>query len=213
MGQIKKTIIQVTVLHRNEDSLDGISLGRLGEYIDDGAGIGQSEVISSEDVPGGQVKQELLALGNDGSFFGDGEAIDKEDFGMTAEQLRVKYDTDEGWGEHPEFPMEDWKFEVGEGNTRLGYWAWVEGQLDMKRDEYAGPAESDSLEPWVVLYRDADAPPLDEPLAFTCMAESIGHADEQCENAYPGCSIVWSSRGTSPTATREAWKSDRANRS
>ena len=211
MWQIKKTIIQVTVLHRGEDSLDGMSLGILGEYIDDGAGIGQSTVISTEVLPGKQVKHELLALGNDGSFFSDGEDID-EDFDMTAEQLRAKYDTDEGWGEHPEFPMEDWKFEVGEGNTRLGYWAWVEGQLDMKRDEHAGSDDGDSLEPWVVLYRDADAPPLEEPLAFTCMAESIGHAEEQCVNAYPGCSIVWSSKGASPTATREAWKADLARR-
>ncbi len=29
------------------------------------------------------------------------------------------------WGEHPGHPVEDWKFEVLNGDTRLGYWEWV----------------------------------------------------------------------------------------
>lgn len=40
-------------------------------------------------------------------------------------ELRNKYDTDEGWGEHPEYPLIDWRFEAGNGYTRLGYWEWV----------------------------------------------------------------------------------------
>ena len=29
------------------------------------------------------------------------------------------------WGEHPEFPLEDWKYEVRNDDTRAGYWEWV----------------------------------------------------------------------------------------
>lgn len=47
---------------------------------------------------------------------------------MTPAQLQAKYDNlAEGtnWGEHPRFTMEAWRFEVQEGNTRVGYWEWV----------------------------------------------------------------------------------------
>ena len=29
---------------------------------------------------------------------------------------------DDYWGEDPEFPLEDWRHEVMENNTRRGYW-------------------------------------------------------------------------------------------
>jgi hypothetical protein len=29
------------------------------------------------------------------------------------------------WGEHPDYPLRDWRHEVGDDNTRLGYWEWV----------------------------------------------------------------------------------------
>jgi hypothetical protein len=29
------------------------------------------------------------------------------------------------WGEHPRHPVDHWKYEVINGDTRLGYWAWV----------------------------------------------------------------------------------------
>jgi hypothetical protein len=34
------------------------------------------------------------------------------------------------WGEHPDYPARDWKHEVVDGNTRLGYWDWVEAQIE-----------------------------------------------------------------------------------
>lgn len=44
---------------------------------------------------------------------------------------------------------------------------------------------------YVVLYRTDEILPADPPLAFQCMAEDTEHAEEQCENAYPGCDVVW----------------------
>lgn len=30
------------------------------------------------------------------------------------------------WGEHPHYPINDWKYEVNNDDTRRGYWEWVE---------------------------------------------------------------------------------------
>lgn len=40
------------------------------------------------------------------------------------------------WDDHDKFPVHDWQSEVGNGDTRLGYWDWVETQLqDCAEDE------------------------------------------------------------------------------
>jgi len=35
------------------------------------------------------------------------------------------------WGSHPQFPREDWKYEVANSDTTLGYWEWVKAQLEL----------------------------------------------------------------------------------
>ena len=45
---------------------------------------------------------------------------------MTAKQLEKKYGR---WSSHPDIPVEDWKSEVANGDTRLGYWEWVSNAL------------------------------------------------------------------------------------
>ena len=47
------------------------------------------------------------------------------------------------------------------------------------------------MQNYVVLFRSEDQPPADPPLAFQCFADNMEHAEEQCENAYPGCDILW----------------------
>lgn len=32
------------------------------------------------------------------------------------------------WGEYPRYPVDDWKSEVANDHTRLGYWQWVESR-------------------------------------------------------------------------------------
>lgn len=53
-----------------------------------------------------------------------------EDESMSAWNLSKKYDTDEGWGEHPRFPMSDWRYAVASEYTRSGYWDWVSWKLN-----------------------------------------------------------------------------------
>ena len=39
------------------------------------------------------------------------------------------------WEDDPEFPVEDWKFEVANGDTRLGYYEWVGQKRDIQKEE------------------------------------------------------------------------------
>lgn len=35
----------------------------------------------------------------------------------------------ERWDSYPDYPVEEWKKDVAEDNTRFGYWAWVKDCL------------------------------------------------------------------------------------
>ena len=41
---------------------------------------------------------------------------------MTKAELISRYGY---WGEHPEYPLDNWKDEVHNDDTRSGYWEWV----------------------------------------------------------------------------------------
>lgn len=53
---------------------------------------------------------------------------------------------DNYWDDDPEFPVGDWKHEVADGNTRMGYWQWVEGQRGMTAALAALAAETEGGE-------------------------------------------------------------------
>ena len=44
---------------------------------------------------------------------------------MAKRKKRLLVDPDEYWSEDPDFPLDDWKYEVKDDSTRLGYWEWV----------------------------------------------------------------------------------------
>jgi len=39
------------------------------------------------------------------------------------------------WEDHPDFPVEDWQYQVANGDTRRGYHEWVDAELEMMREE------------------------------------------------------------------------------
>ena len=39
------------------------------------------------------------------------------------------------WDNHVIYPVECWMREVGDDNTRLGYWAWVRHQIELEVEE------------------------------------------------------------------------------
>ena len=45
---------------------------------------------------------------------------------LIASRLKDKYGH---WGEHPDYPYGDWRYEVANGDTRLGYWDWVASKM------------------------------------------------------------------------------------
>lgn len=41
------------------------------------------------------------------------------------------------WGQAPDYPLEDWQYEVANDDTRLGYWDWVLCQKEQADEERA----------------------------------------------------------------------------
>ena len=33
------------------------------------------------------------------------------------------------WGDHPAYPVQDWKYQIENNDTREGYWDWVLTQI------------------------------------------------------------------------------------
>ncbi len=62
----------------------------------------------------------------------DGEAADAvlEAVGI-ADFIDVYPAPADVWGEDPEFPRTDWQYQAGNGDTNLGYWAWVDHERDV----------------------------------------------------------------------------------
>lgn len=73
MSQIVKTKIVLTVLHDRSTCDYGVEdfddLRDVLQEMDDGEFIGTYEVVSVEDVEADKVKDELRAIGDDGTFF------------------------------------------------------------------------------------------------------------------------------------------------
>lgn len=63
-------------------------------------------------------------------------SANQSDYNLTPDQLREKYDTEDGWGNHPDpvYDMAEWRREVENEDTRLGYWDWVAGRLFLEQD-------------------------------------------------------------------------------
>ncbi len=52
---------------------------------------------------------------------------------VTIAKLQAQYGGE--WGEHPDFPVDDWQHAVANDDTRLGYWSWVKAQIDEAEEE------------------------------------------------------------------------------
>ena len=57
-------------------------------------------------------------------------AGDRKDLIDTNEQAKVGEGKISHWEDDPEFPSEDWRYEVANGDTRLGYHQWIKQQRD-----------------------------------------------------------------------------------
>lgn len=69
-------------------------------------------------------------------------------------------------------------------------------------------SDNGEMRNYIVLYRDNILLIADAPLCFSCMAEDGDHAQEQCENAYPDCEVVWVFEGSSSDAAYDDYFKD-----
>lgn len=53
-----------------------------------------------------------------------------QDYRLRADHLEAKYDNADNTGEHPVYTTWEWTQIVAQRSTRLGYWDWVEAQLE-----------------------------------------------------------------------------------
>jgi hypothetical protein len=52
------------------------------------------------------------------------------DLAGAVRQLQAALESSSHWEVHPDHPVEDWKDEVANDDTRLGYQEWVENRLE-----------------------------------------------------------------------------------
>jgi hypothetical protein len=72
--KVQKTTFKIVVLHLEDDGPgENVDLESISHEMCDGAWVGQLIHEETVDVPPDQVEHELTEVGNDGSFFGDGE--------------------------------------------------------------------------------------------------------------------------------------------
>lgn len=56
------------------------------------------------------------------------------EYAKAVEALRAQYDED-GWGEHPDYLIGDWREDVANGDTRRGYWDWVLYNIETHQED------------------------------------------------------------------------------
>jgi hypothetical protein len=83
MPRYSKAVITVTVLAEEspkalEALVQSMDLATILEEMDTGAMIGTYETTSVAEVPPEKIHEELLAVGNDGTFFGSLDSDDEE---------------------------------------------------------------------------------------------------------------------------------------
>jgi hypothetical protein len=57
----------------------------------------------------------------------------KKTLEMWLEEMESCRDAD-AWSDFSEFPRSDWQAEVANADTQLGYWEWVEHQIESNFD-------------------------------------------------------------------------------
>ena len=90
----------------------GELLGHEAEYVDGNVRFRVPEVLSTED----QCCKFLV----------------KQGYAVRKMSQRERDDT---WSEHPKYPRSWWNQEAGNDDTHIGYWDWVESQIEQNGEE------------------------------------------------------------------------------
>lgn len=66
------------------------------------------------------------------SFDSSEQATLRQALGPTPAEALIAECGGDVWGEHERYPRAEWKHEVADDSTHLGYWDWVVGQIDQE---------------------------------------------------------------------------------
>lgn len=111
MSKFFKTTLVVTVLSENEPCTTE-DLGRIYHEIMDGNWSGQVKSDDGVEITAQAAAAALIEQGSDPEFF----QLDAH--GLTEDDYKV-------------YPIEDWKYEVANGDTKLGLIEWIRHQREM----------------------------------------------------------------------------------
>lgn len=83
------------------------------------------------------VRQWLVKQGFEGCwvrFDADGPVVDElPDCGVMEHCEAPATEERDPWGSNPDYPVEDWQYQVTNGDTRRGYWDWVDAEIAANR--------------------------------------------------------------------------------
>lgn len=80
---------------------------------------------------GYKVEIEIESNGITAIGYEDNTELTHETINAVAEPSLKLVDKHGGhWGAHADYPVEDWQYEVANGDTRLGYWDWVTNKTE-----------------------------------------------------------------------------------
>lgn len=124
--RIVKTTVTITVLHRADNPMTDHGIEEVLYEISEGDAVGWETGRGTVPVDPKDVRDELIALGNDGTFFDEDEDEDQDQAVVSATSPAAPLP--EPWEDDPEFPMEGWRYEL------CGYRDWV-AKMRECRDE------------------------------------------------------------------------------
>ena len=119
----------------SETNLEALSTSELADMADHHNSAAYAE-LSDKDLPEDQFRKGLLEILR-GEEDRSAEEIEQLTNSVrTAAVAALIVDTGgDLWGEHPKHSKSDWKYEVENGDTMLGYWEWVQCRLEMGEGE------------------------------------------------------------------------------
>jgi hypothetical protein len=106
------------------DLVAGLRADRPGYIASYYADIVNCDLFPSVEIVFDEIKKLKLQIGREdaqSNLDADEKPVDRELYGGF-------------WGEYPDFPREDWEYEVANEDTGLGYWEWVDNQIAFAKE-------------------------------------------------------------------------------
>lgn len=91
--------------------------------------------VTSDEAVVNELDKGITALLDGGNFWPDDHFSPESGSPGVGPLTLVPVDLSSHWDEDPEYPVEDWKIEVDNDDTRLGYKEWVLHQRESQAED------------------------------------------------------------------------------